>query len=310
MYTTRYTWVTGTLQGTPELQVHYEVHLSYRYTTRYTWVTGTLRGTSELQVHHKVHLSYRYITRYIWVTGTPQGTSVLWTAQCLFRKKIKSPTNYNAVLNYIPLMQDFLYNVYCRITPRFTSRWMRAIKKGHSDSQNTERNSCLYLKRTSTRDTARKHAPISCGKYTDYQVTTESSKLVSQLQALYYPLPSCGKRVKNHDTGQRRSERNSFWYTVGTAYLNILLSARGEGGAHCPLHLLPGRTAHWPSSKQDPKRLPRKQSHCRVTLKVWFLKMVSCLGRWQRTKRNVKNWNFGDVTPCCWGSSSRLFGRS
>jgi len=83
---------------------------------------------------------------------------------------------------------------------------------------------------------------------------------------------------------------------VWTAYLHALVSAKGGGrDAHYPLHVMPDRTAHWPSRKQDPKHLLRSQSHCCVTLKVWLLKMVSCLGRWQRSKRNLKNWNFWDV---------------
>ena len=40
-------------------------------------------------------------------------------------------------------------------------------------------------------------------------------------------------RVKNHATNHRRSERNSFLYTVGTAYLHSLVFA-GGGGRQLP----------------------------------------------------------------------------
>lgn len=104
--------------------------------------------------------SYRCTTRY-----TPSLKGPVF----IHEKINKSPANYNAVLSYIPLMQDFLYNVYFRITPRFTSRWMRS-RNAVLTARTLNHNSCLYLKSTSTRDTSRKHAPISCGKYTDYQL--------------------------------------------------------------------------------------------------------------------------------------------
>jgi len=136
-------------------------------------------------------------------------------------------------------------------------------------------------------------------------VTTESSKLVGQLQALYLL-----RETREKSWHQPKEKRTKLILIHSWDSLSTCPAICRGGGAHCPLHVMPGRTTHWPSRKQDPKRLLRSQSHCRVTLKVWFLKMVSCLGRWQMTKRNVENWNFGDVTPCCWGSSSRRFGRS
>lgn len=61
-------------------------------------------------------------------------------------------------------------------------------------------------------------------------VTTESSKLVGQLQALYYTLPSCGKREKIMPPSKGGANETHFDTQLGQLiYMPWCLQGRGGG---------------------------------------------------------------------------------
>jgi hypothetical protein len=144
---------------------------------------------SALQVHHNVHLFSERSRVYV-------------------RKSKRSPTNCNAVLSYRLLMQDFCTIFIVESHPDFCCVECERSKNAILMAK-TLNEIYFYMYKVHPNVTHQVNTLRSLAGNTwttnccsNYRVLEAGGPVTGPVQSL----PSCGKRVKNHATNQRRSE--------------------------------------------------------------------------------------------------------